>query len=409
MQPGLKYIGDLKGDLDGPDQPTSFGSSTSRLYQSEGHPINRKTGIRESGGPFHVVHSGVFANLGTVRNIVRRDLEFEYSGPVFMNLTKHPEIYPMYKGSLGDRDLSELDADGATAISRVSPVNPTASLGVTLGEFRREGFPTLPGIQSWKHRVGAARSAGSEYLNAVFGWKPLTSEIQNVAGAARNHRDVMSNYARNEGTNIHRRFDFSPEISRTEAEVGGGNPITGILSTQWLSADPNPTVVTVHHEVVRKRWFEGCFTYGGPGKVDNFNRHLEFGKKADAIYGLNLTPDLVWNLTPWSWAVDWFTNAGDVISNVTAFANAGLVMRYGYMMEETIETYSMNWSDGPFLVKGNKPGFTRRVRTGAGSRGYKTVRKSRSPANPFGFGVAWEGLSPTQLAITAAIGITRLP
>jgi hypothetical protein len=34
--------------------------------------------------------------------------------------------------------------------------------------------------------------------------------------------------------------------------------------------------------------------------------------------------------------------------------------------------------------------------------------KRRREANPFGFGIGWEDLSPTQLAITAALGITRL-
>jgi hypothetical protein len=37
-----------------------------------------------------------------------------------------------------------------------------------------------------------------------------------------------------------------------------------------------------------------------------------------------------------------------------------------------------------------------------------TETKQRVGANPFGFGLTWDGLSPLQKAIAAAVGITRL-
>jgi len=33
--------------------------------------------------------------------------------------------------------------------------------------------------------------------------------------------------------------------------------------------------------------------------------------------------------------------------------------------------------------------------------------KVRRPANPFGFGITWGGLSPFQLSIAAALGLSR--
>jgi hypothetical protein len=118
----------------------------------------------------------------------------------------------------------------------------------------------------------------------------------------------------------------------------------------------------------------------------------------DKLFGSALTPDLMWELTPWTWAIDWFSNAGDVLNNVTAFKLAGLVMRYGYIMEESIEnrTYEMP-STGYSSLTGTLPPSS-----------YTKIVKRRRDANPFGFGLTWEGLSPTQLAITAALGITRL-
>jgi hypothetical protein len=36
-----------------------------------------------------------------------------------------------------------------------------------------------------------------------------------------------------------------------------------------------------------------------------------------------------------------------------------------------------------------------------------TETKKRVPASPFGFGITWDGLSPLQVSILGALGITR--
>lgn len=390
----------------------SPGTSTHSLIVSSGNPVNPKTGKRESGGPFYVVHKEVFSDPLEVSDIVTYDRSERYSGPIFggyvpnfSGIASHHNSNPPMSF-----DSSSLDADGATAISLCAPTNPTASLGTTLAETFREGVPTLPGIQSWRNRTEILRAAGSEYLNYQFGWAPLLSEIHEVTNAARHHRDIMQNYRHNEGKNVHRRFDFDSEHSTWEEEISPGFPDFGPANgSRWWYEDENHPVAKRTNRVsfTRKKWFEGCFTYGGPSRTDSFGRALGFGTDADALFGIALSPDILWELTPWSWAVDWFSNAGDVINNVTNFALAGLVMRYGYMMEETIsESYTeygphtrLGWHPG----KGEYP-----IPVGSCRSGEKVITKSRAPANPFGFGIGWEDLSPTQLAITAAIGITRL-
>jgi hypothetical protein len=96
--------------------------------------------------------------------------------------------------------------------------------------------------------------------------------------------------------------------------------------------------------------------------------------------------------------VDWFANVGDVISNLQDSANRGLVMRYGYLMEHTIvkDTYA------PI----QKRVFLSPVEIDS-TISFVTETKKRIRANPFGFGVSWSGLSPYQLSIAAALGITK--
>jgi hypothetical protein len=82
------------------------------------------------------------------------------------------------------------------------------------------------------------------------------------------------------------------------------------------------------------------------------------------------------------------------------------------MMEESIERITA-YGHCPELGRATKDksgGFnvSGPVDVGTYECGYETVTKVRIPAGPFGFSIGWEGLSPTQLAITAALGITRL-
>lgn len=119
------------------------------------------------------------------------------------------------------------------------------------------------------------------------------------------------------------------------------------------------------------------------------------------------SPDLntLWQLAPWSWAVDWFSNAGSFVQNLNSLHDYGTILRYGYIMETTTVTDTFTAS-GPYSPVGlagvSQPypyvtPVTLRVTT-----------KKRVAANPFGFGVSWDSLSSVQQAIAAALGITRV-
>lgn len=385
-----------------------------QMTVSESHRINRKTGKYDSGGPFYTSRTQYSYSPAHVSEayIEGSGIPNWYSGPLCGRM---PTLEDMQKAgyknltkAFGSQSTSEMDALGATAISQTAPTNSASTLGTGLAEIAREGFPSLPGIKSWKQRTEAAKAAGDEYLNQVFGWLPMVGEVTQARDAASHSKKIMKNYRRGEGSNTHRRFDF-PIIKESTGSVSSGSewPIFGPQLPSECTTGEFPEVkLSVSRQT--KRWFEGCFTYALPSNSDSWRKHMEFGDEADHLYGLELTPDVLWELTPWSWAVDWFSNTGDVINNVTNFGAAGLVLRYGYMMEESIETITKTIGPAMFKTR-QKFGKEQRGVTmcGPSSTSHSTITKKRSPANPFGFSVGWEDLSPTQLAITAALGITR--
>jgi hypothetical protein len=154
------------------------------------------------------------------------------------------------------------------------------------------------------------------------------------------------------------------------------------------------------------RWFSGAFTYHAPD-------WFETGSKADRVKLtaklLGAQPDLntLWQLTPWSWAIDWFTNANSYVKNLQSLISYGTVLRYGYVMETctVTDTYSAGNAIPPMSQYASAftppyPAVQPII--------LRTTTKKRVQANPFGFGISWDGLSTTQRAIVAALGITRV-
>jgi len=385
-----------------------------QLTVSESHRRNPNTGNFDAGGPFYTSHVAYIINPGSVSNalLTQGGNKFFYSGPVLGAFPTPGEMESVgYSNSslkYGDKNESSLKALGTTAISLTSPVNPASNLGTTMAETVREGIPSIPGIQSWRHRTELLKGAGSEYLNYQFGWAPLVDEVSSVRDAARRHRDIMTAYQNGEGSNTRREFSFPLSHGLRSKDVGGEWPLlVGMTDSRSVTGNKTPRRV-ISWTTETRRWFSGCYTYALPSSSDKWRKALGFGSQADQLFGLTLTPDVLWELTPWSWAVDWFSNAGEVINNVTNFGLAGQVMRYGYMMEESIDTITASLNGPCEFYSETSSGKPTTADSSPCSSSIQCVTKRRVPASPFGFSVGWEGLSPTQLAITAALGITKL-
>lgn len=319
---------------------------------------------------------------------------YEYKGPV---LPFPPSAYgPSSTPTHSSHD--ELDEYGATAVAQCKPTNSVADAATLLGELFHDGIPSLPGVQTWQGRADRAKSAGSEYLNTEFGWLPLVSDVRKLSSAVQNASNVLKQYERDAGKVVRRQYRFPMEIEKGSLELGRGYPY-GPVNPVWRSDTPSGGAMRrLRQETERHRWFSGAFTYHLPHGYDSRDKMDKYALYADKVLGLNLDPNVLWELAPWSWAVDWFSNAGDVISNITDYVSDGLVMQYGYVMETTITKYI--YSMDSLNLEGGGKAIVSDVT-------WTTTVKQRRKANPFGFGVNWEDLSLRQNAILAALGLSR--
>lgn len=169
-----------------------------------------------------------------------------------------------------------------------------------------------------------------------------------------------------------------------------------VLGSVFYGRNPNGTLdlgsYTMFSETIQKVWFSARFRYWIPDIGS-----IQWKRRAKlAYFGLMPSPSMVWELTPWSWLVDWFSNAGDVFSNMTNPIAENLVAKYAYVMGTTQRQTACESS----VTVGHTPikytwtgGFT---------------RKQRSAASPFGFGLSDGDLSARQWSILSALGISRM-
>lgn len=291
----------------------------------------------------------------------------------------------------------DLDALGTTAISQTIPTNPVVSLATFFGELR-EGLPKMLGSSLFKDGLKKVLKGGSkEYLNWQFAWKPMINDLKKWIYAYSNSDKIWEQYKRDSGRRVRRRYTF-PKSETVTSSVTSAFPAGAGLAQPSLWQGDNYTFPLYSEErIIRRRWFSGAFTYyyePNPAQEKQFGQDL---KRLQKLYGVELTPTVLWNLAPWSWFVDWFSNTGDVINNISRFALDELVMPYGYMMENSIRMNTYRMMD--VTPKGyHIPDLTQIFTTNV---------KYRIQATPYGFGFDLDTLSARQIAILAALGLSR--
>jgi hypothetical protein len=308
--------------------------------------------------------------------------------------------FPSFNNS-SDDNLKEL---GAKAIAACSPSKDNASMLAFLHETIRDGIPeligaSLKGLGAMTGRQ-ARKALGHEYLNYEFGWLPFVNDIRQISHSIIHADSIMSQYERDSGKLVRRRFAFQP--TKTESAV---TLKTGV--SPWLPASggnlwKNPigtqgSVIKVN-KTLKEQWFSGAFTYYIPPPDSIRDEMARQVITAKHLLGLSLTPDSLWSIAPWSWAFDWFANASSVLQNWTNWAIDNQVLVYGYMMEHCVstDTYTYHGPTGFRTETVVVPDIT-----------LTSESKVRIKSGPYGFGLSWDNFSAQQKAIIIALGLNK--
>jgi len=186
------------------------------------------------------------------------------------------------------------------AIANMNPNRAVVDLPVAIAELRE--IPELirdTGRVLTKHRK--APSAGKAHLMAQFGWVPLISDLaallnftKKVAEREKYLRRLNSGFVR---------------IKRKIGEEAGSFTEN---TTPWPgTVEPTPAFNTANTVFKWKRihWASARLQLS----VALSERDLRLAA-FDAVLGLGGgISKQAWELLPWSWLIDWFTNTGDIL------------------------------------------------------------------------------------------------
>lgn len=307
-------------------------------------------------------------------------------------------------------DLSDL---GAGAYARLRPSPERAGLAVAMAEAKdlpRMLQQTAGSFANYYRTIGgnsrslpmAPKKVSEDFLNAQFGWIPFLKDIRDLDSAYRNSKIHMAQISRDNGKWVRRRR--ADKVLETETvvysrdDIAGCSPVGFALMTNMTVG---PKSYTVKLQDYTEVWYEGVFKYYRPEFDANIpsshegwaaiNRHM-------TVYGAHINPVVIWKATPWSWLGDWFTNAGDAIQRAQDWATDSMVSKYMYLMHHRRRRFELN---SRFTTADGQLHSLYWYREA-------DIKRRQQASSSFSF-VLSGGLSPRQIAILAALGISRTP
>mgnify|MGYP003571886336 FL=1 len=297
----------------------------------------------------------------------------------------------------------QLHASGVTGWNRFRPTRPSASTGVALGEIHEVPRMLRTTAKSFARIYRAAygrkaprnmsRALANDWLNIQFGWIPFLSDLREFYKTCKNLDTKLKQLRRDNGRWIRRGGtvavdDSEPVAAYSQSGSLGLRPAlaTGFYNAPYGESDVHTVYTGIH-------WFEGAFRYWIPPEKETW----KWNAKATAgLFGLRPSPSLIWELTPWSWLVDWVCNIGASLASLDSIMYDNLCAKYAYVMgtrrQTATSTGTNNYKSGPVTL----------------TRSAYLESKARREASPFGFGLTSDTFTGRQWSILGALGLTRL-
>lgn len=430
FDPGRRLLNDMReaGVLEESDR---IASHSRGFIPDNGHPFSKVThtlNTSASGAGYRWYNAGSDAITNYCSGSLPAISAMTLSTPGTENA-----LFPL-QGKSGDRMVARFDQGlafgdlednlqdlGTIAISQCAPAVSEVSTLAIVGELARD-VPMFPGHAFLRSLQGS--SVGDEYLNLVFGLVPTLQDARNLSKVLHSYTLKLHQLRRDQGRPVRRKFGF-PTSQRAEIfSDGGGEVLAGLTSAGcgsgygfdlrrdggagYNSSMELPRIyanAALFMKEVQRTWFSGSFTYVLP-EIPGFSGRVEgYMVEMDRLLGLSLNPSVAWQLSPWSWLVDWFIDIGTQMDVLTVNFDKNLVLNYGYAMQETERSIVARVDYKKDTEEHRKICTLSHLSTSLTSSYKRRIR-----ANPYGFVLQTDGdfWSSYRLAVLGALGLSRL-
>jgi len=321
-----------------------------------------------------------------------------------------PQGNSVYVSSMLNSDqVKNPEAYADEAWNRTRPAKPIFNAALNLlelkdipGQLEDATLGVLRAISKKFRNSRRFRYRGTElnrtaewHLAVQFGWLPILGAIQDFHKAQDKEQKALAQVLRDAGRPVKREAVLFHDSTSDEVYQGPGATNMYPVLTTGSYADYGECWDRV--EVEEKVWAEGQFVYflpPGPQTVEYKKALLR------RLYGWRPTPSVIYNLMPWSFLLDYFTNLGEIAKVASAGVEDRLYANYFYVMSERVShSRRQCWA---WL---NTEGGAEKVETTVHEYG---ISKRRVQGHQFGLKLKQSELSASQVGILGALGLSRL-
>jgi len=268
---------------------------------------------------------------------------------------------------------------------------------------KNSGVPNLDSMRAQaasavRGAKGSSKEAGKEFLLVQFGLMPLINDtIKVIEHLTLIHSKVYAGESK--------RIRTASALQKERFTVPTGNfSWNGPITNQ-----PNQTGFTLGiggslGEIYVDRSWDTRLSGRIGGLARPNSTHRSFLDRADALmYNLGLQePDLLWDLTSFSWLLDWWLHLGTSITNAHAYGlGGGERVDYAYATT-AVNAVAYQRSSGRTFANSS---YRTLVPMGTSKTEWKM--KFRRRATPFGFGGDLSSLSSGQMNTLVALGLAK--
>lgn len=234
------------------------------------------------------------------------------------------------------------------------PAAPQIDLIRSIGEMR--DLPLM--LRKSNYVPRNIREGAGGYLNYVFGVKPTVSDIQGLVENIHNSDSIIRNFTEHAARQVRRSrtYVFREEtVSGTLRPSAGSKSLTqsvrlgttqlGTISSycvptaRSIAAPTGASVPMLSYNyavtATSKVKYFAVYEYFIPRPLGFMDRLDLYRMKAEQVLGQGLSPAAIYDLTPWSWLVDWFVDIGGLLRYQQVVADYNIVCSKGGFVFET--------------------------------------------------------------------------
>lgn len=245
------------------------------------------------------------------------------------------------------------------------------------------------------------RTAGEAYLNGVFGWSPLYRDIVRMLRTPERVTRRVNRLMAQEG----KAATFRSSFKWTEP---WSSPPSFTYDRFTLDTETQESIGTVAYRDCELR----CITNFGVQLPSVALPKLREKYYHTKLWGIDPSPEDVYNIVPWTWLIDWFTGIGEYVGIYDMLNNDDSLANWAFFVYQSEARLTTTFTGG-VLQSHSREGElqlpqTKLLQTHSSTAGYKYIKRV-SVGNTGGLKYTSqpESLTDDQAAILTALFLQK--